>query len=573
MAERRLRGRASPMTISRSLSAAACALGQRCARVTLVILLGTVLASGCASLPGAAVRTPSTALPASTETTLGRIAAVSSPDPQLSGFRLMPSGAFALNTRVELARRAQRSLDVQYYLIKNDQTGRYLLRTLRDAAQRGVRVRVLMDDLYTAGSDPLLLGLAAHPNVEVRLFNPFPAGRAGLSTRFLASLFDFARVNHRMHNKLFIADGAMAVVGGRNIADEYFMRHTLDNFIDLDTFVAGALVPQFAGQFDQYWNSTVVYPLHSIATTDLSRADLQSLFDELTGPQQAPQPETPPASDVLGYGPIAEDLDAGRLGLIWAFAKAFADSPEKAVAMSPPGRPKGECRSAQRGGCLMSTGSLSEPAENLNGVSLNVVDHILQARSEVVLSSPYLIPGRKGMDLIRQTRERGVRFGILTNSLTSTDEPVAHTGYRRYRAEMLRLGVELYEFSPNYVKHSSRRALFGMAIGGLHTKTVVIDREEVFIGSMNFSPRSELHNTEMGIVVHSPELARETLRLVNLVKLLGAHRLRLGPDGRSIEWLSNGDDGHEAHVDEPDAGFWIRVFLELLAPLAPEELL
>ena len=200
--------------------------------------LAALLASGCATLPDGLAGPPSKALRASTDTALGRLAQAAAPDPDLSGFRLMPGGDFALSTRLELARRAERTLDVQYYHIENDKTGRYFLRTLRDAARRGVRVRLLMDDLYTSGEDALLLGLAATPNLEIRLFNPFPAGRGSLGRRFAASLFNFDRVQRRMHNKLFIADGAMAVAGGRNIGNQYFTRTAGPNFLDLDTFVA-----------------------------------------------------------------------------------------------------------------------------------------------------------------------------------------------------------------------------------------------------------------------------------------------------------------------------------------------
>ena len=217
-----------------------------------------LLAAGCASLPEPVPQPPTTAIKATPDTALGKIALASQPDADLSGFRLMPSGGFAFSTRIELARRASRTLDVQYYQIENDETGRFLLRTLRDAALRGVRVRLLMDDLFTSGEDELLIALAATPNLELRLFNPFPAGRSSLFRRFAASLFDFDRVNRRMHNKLFIADGAMAVAGGRNIGNQYFTRTLDDNFIDLDTFVVGALLPRLGSLFDQYWNSAYV---------------------------------------------------------------------------------------------------------------------------------------------------------------------------------------------------------------------------------------------------------------------------------------------------------------------------
>src|SRR5207248_6520528 len=187
----------------------------------------------------------------------------------------------ALDTRVQLARRTTHSLDVQYYLIQNDMTGRLLMRNLRDAALRGVRVRLLVDDLYTTGGDEMFRTFAAFPNVDVRLFNPFCCGRESLSSKYIASLGDFGRLNHRMHNKLFIADGAMVVAGGRNIADEYFMRSMTDNFVDMDVLVVGDVVPKLQTIFDAYWNSSHVYPVESIIAGDADRSELRRRFDRL----------------------------------------------------------------------------------------------------------------------------------------------------------------------------------------------------------------------------------------------------------------------------------------------------
>jgi putative cardiolipin synthase len=516
-------------------------------------LLATLLAGGCASLPTGVQRPPSTALPASTATTLGRIAADSSPDDALTGFRLLPIGAFAFDTRITLVQRAERSIDLQYYLLQDDESGRLLLRSLRDAALRGVRVRLLLDDLYTAGADDLLLGLAATPNVQVRLFNPFPGGRGQFLTRFLASLHEFGRINRRMHNKLFIVDGAMAVAGGRNIANEYFMRHELANFVDLDAFVSGALVPQLQAMFDDYWNSPVVYPLQSIAHTALEADDLRGLFEQQTGPASTPLPAPPPSTDVLGYGPLAEDLDAGRLGLIWAQAQAYAD---------PPARIKG-----------MGATYALVPLEDVETVRYNVADLLRGARQEVVITSPYFIPGANGMAFIGALRGRGVRLKVLTNSLAATDEPLVHIGYRKYRQAMLRLGVDLYELSPIRVKRASRLGMFASTQGRLHAKTAVVDRRRVFIGSMNFDPRSDKLNTEMGLFIDSPQLAREVLRLMDLDKLQASFRVTLAPDGEGLRWLAADDEGEVSFDSEPEADFATRFWLELLAPLAPEELL
>ena len=227
-------------------------------------LLTWILLSACGTLPVGSDRAPSRAQQPSADSPLVRIVDSSTLDPAMTGFRLMPLGFYSLDARVELMRRATHSLDVQYYLVQNDRTGRLLMRGLRDAALRGVRVRLLVDDLNTIGGDPMFRGLAAFPNVEVRLFNPFCCARQSITSKYLASLGDFQRLNHRMHNKLFIADGVVAVMGGRNIADEYFTRNPTSNFVDMDVLVVGAVVPRLASIFDVYWNSPQAYPVETI---------------------------------------------------------------------------------------------------------------------------------------------------------------------------------------------------------------------------------------------------------------------------------------------------------------------
>ena len=513
------------------------------------------LATGCATLPDGLQGPSSRAIPASTDTALGRLARSSQPDPDLSGFRLMPSGDAALDTRLQLAARAQRSLDVQYYHIENDDTGRTFLRSLRDAALRGVRVRLLMDDLYTAGEDELLLGLAATPGVEMRLFNPFPAGRSRLSTRFAASLFDFSRVQRRMHNKLFIADGALAVAGGRNIGSRYFTQTTGENFLDLDTVVAGALLPRLAQLFDRYWNSEHVVPIERLVTDTRPAAERRQRFEELTGAANNRPPRRPAPNDLLGYAPLADDLAAGRLGLVWARAEAYADSPDRVLGLT-----------AQYGGV---------PLLDVDGVRYNVIERLRRARLVVAIVSPYLIPGDEGLDAMRRARERGVALSLVTNSLAATDEPLVHTGYRRYRQRMLELGVGLYELSSQRTRRSVRLGLFGTQIGRLHAKTAVFDREWLFIGSMNFDPRSDRHNTELGLFIQSPELARQLVKLADTLKRQGTYRLALDDRG-SLVWIGSDEDGDGAATpltEEPDSSPWERLMLNLLAPLVPESLL
>jgi cardiolipin synthase C len=520
-----------------------------CAARALSIAAAALALGACTSLPVVdRDAIASEAIPLSTNTTLGRIAQGSMPRPEVSGFRLLPLGLFSLDTRVQLARRAEVSLDVQYYHFENDETGRWLLRALRDAAERGVRVRLLLDDLYTGGQDENWLAFAAHRNVEVRLFNPFARARgSGQGGRFVANADEWSRVNHRMHNKLFIADGAMAVIGGRNVANEYYLRGKAENFVDVDAFTVGWIVPPLQFQFDRYWNSAAVYPLTRIAKTDLDAETLRARFEAATGPMTTPPPEELPSNDILGYGPISDDLDGGRLGLIWGEAFVFADHPDKPF-------------DGEVGG---------EPLDT--SVTYNLFEVIRQAKKEVVMSSPYFVPGELSLQMFRDLRAKGVAVAVMTNSLASTDEPVVHIGYAAHRVELLEMGVELYELSSSRVKNNERPFLFGKSLGRLHAKIAVIDREGLFIGSMNLDPRSASINTELGAVVRSPALAKELLRVIDIDRLLSAYRVRLRGNGGGLEWVSNDGDREMVLTEEPDSTPWLRIKSWLLRPFVPVE--
>jgi len=518
------------------------------ARLLGALTLGLLLA-GCGSLPPRdAVTERSLAQPIDPNTALGRIVQASSPPDEHSGFRLMPLGVYSLDARIELAKRAQRSLDVQYYVLANDGTGRLLMRHLKEAALRGVKVRLLVDDLYTATSQELLMALDSSPNIEVRLFNPFCCGRTGLVSRFASSPFDIARLNHRMHNKLFIADGVMGVAGGRNIADEYFTLNTAQNFVDMDALFMGKVVQQLEGIFDDYWNSEEVYPIASIVAPHGGRMAMARDFDEQVNmASPAPKVILPP-TDVLGYGPIGEELDSGRIGMIWGKANAVADPPAKLRSMS-------------------------EDEAFATSVTARVWTQLMDAKSEVYMTSPYLVPGERGMEAFEDLCKRKVKVTLLTNSLAANDEPLVHGGYARYRERMLKAGVDLYELSPQRTTQNKRLGMFGNSLGRLHAKTAVVDRERVLLGSVNLDPRSATSNTELGIMVESPQLARELLRVINISKLESAYRLRLVPERDEIEWLTMDEDKEIILHFEPESTWSQRLYNKLLSPLVPEDLL
>ncbi|SDI75977.1 phospholipase D family protein [Variovorax sp. OV700] len=515
-----------------------------------ICLAGAVLAAlvACGSLPPARERAAVNAAAVDPTTTLAKIAAASTPPGEHSGFRLMPLGVYSLDARVQLAQRAQRSLVVQYYQFENDATGRLLMRALREAGARGVQVRLLVDDLYTVKSQQLLLALSQTPNVDVRLFNPFCCGRNGFLSRFAASPHEIGRLNHRMHNKLFIADGTMAVVGGRNIADEYFVLSEAQNFIDMDALVVGKVLPQLESIFDAYWNSEQVWPVADIVRGEGGRTPTAADFDATIGMAAAPPKIVLPPSDVLGYGPIAEELDGGRMGLLWGEAHAIADPPTKPTTMTA-------------------------DEAIATSVTMKVWTLLMDAKFEVDLTSPYLVPGERGMAAFEDLAKRKVKLTLLTNSLAANDEPLVHTGYARYRERLLRSGADLYELSPQRTTAGERFGMFGKSLGRLHSKTAAIDKTRIFIGSMNLDPRSASQNTEMGVVVDSPQLAREMLRVINISKLQNSYRLRLAKETGTLQWLTNDGEKEVILTSEPESSFFQRLHNLLIAPLVPEMLL
>ncbi|MEC5215276.1 putative cardiolipin synthase [Actimicrobium sp. GrIS 1.19] len=507
----------------------------------LAPLLVATLVAGCAGLPVGFEKNPSTALPNPQDTSLGRIVQASLPSDASSGFRLLPTGGFAFDTRIALARRAERTLDVQYYLFHDDEAGRALGREVLAAALRGVRVRVLLDDIATEGKDQMFAQLSAHPNLEVRVFNPFAGGRLRMFTRVLAAAGDFDRINHRMHNKLFVADNAMAITGGRNIGNEYFMQGSASNFIDLDVFAAGAIVPKMSAVFDAFWNSEYAYPASAFAHLKL---DDVPLAPEPAGMSAAALTET---RDPLGYGPISTELGSGKLALEVASATVVADAPSKVAGLTEETR--------------------------ADTVSSNIVRLMTSAETEVMVISPYFVPGKIGMKAIRAMSARGIRMIVLTNSLAANDSPLVHVGYARYRREMLEQGVQLYELSPTRAQKRGRLGLFGSSHASLHAKVVAVDRKRLFVGSLNLDARSARTNTEMGLLIDSPTMAGQLVELLQADHDESSYRLRLSAKTGGLEWVAIDDGVEVIYTSEPDVGVLFNFGLWLLAPLAPEELL
>lgn len=537
-----------------------------CWRVPLaaLALVFSMLTGACSSLPPRVSERPVAAITDFRSTPLDAITRKVLPrDEQAddrSGFQLLPYGPTSFATRIELAKLATRSLDVQYYLLAADNTGRALMRELRNAAQRGVRVRLLVDDLYTTGEDDLLLALASYPNVQVRLFNPFPGGRGSDLTRFISSGLEFSRINRRMHNKLFVADNVAAVAGGRNMADEYVMNASGSNFVDMDVFAAGPVVRGLSDEFDHYWNSDVVYPVGRIASSALTLPQLQQNFEKLTAAVKPPEaPRIPPDGKIanpvdgephslpLEIVPMLNlpfELAEDRLSpLLWAHARVLFDP-------------------------LTKTEGLNERENSIKGtVTEGVIQWFRTSRSSIKMVSPYFVPSDAAVANLAEAQAAGIKVELVTNSLASTDEPWVYVGYWPHIHELLKSGVAIYELSPTLSVKRGKLGLFGHRTGALHMKNGIVDRKQVFLGSMNLDPRSARLNTELGIIIDSPEMARQ---LDSFADAGSAYRLRLDATGRGIEWVEQDDDGKETAYDvPPETTAWQRFKLRLVAPFIP----
>ncbi len=496
---------------------------------------GLYLPTGRAPAQGAIrKRKPRNAMHNNNDTTLGRVlAGECAAHPDECGLFTLEEGLDAFAARYQLAEIAERTLDVQYYIWQNDMSGRRLFKALLDAANRGVRVRLLLDDNNTSGLDEILQLLDAHPRIEVRLFNPF----SFRTLRMLGYLTDFARLNRRMHNKSFTVDGQVTIIGGRNVGDAYFGVGDEPLFADLDVLVAGPVVHDVTADFERYWSSRSVSTLKHVLDGGLSDADAAL----------CPEPEDDPAVrrylDKLATTTVGERLSGGRLPFIWAKVKLLSDDPRK--------------------------GQGDVPRKTLLAERLNKVMGSPERQIDII--SAYFVPGRAGVAQILQMVRRGVKVAILTNSLAANDVAVVHSGYARWRKKLLRHGVELYELKP--VQHPRPglhdRGLTGNSGSSLHAKTFSVDGEKVFIGSFNFDQRSAMLNTEMGLVIDSQPLAQRIHRRFLLSQRQAAWQLRLTQSGK-IQWLDV-EDGHERVLDkEPEARWWQRA-LVLMAYLLPVE--
>ncbi|WEN14308.1 phospholipase D family protein [Rhodanobacter sp. AS-Z3] len=508
-------------------------LGWGVAALLLLVASGLLLAD---RLTPPATGTPSTSLPLqSAQTAIDReLSPYLATHPGQTAATLLHDGLDAFAVRAASARLAGRSLDLQYYMWHDDLIGHLLAREAYAAAERGVRVRILLDDINTKGLDPQLLALDAHPNIEVRLYNPF-RNRGGV-WRVLEMVQRFFSVNHRMHNKAWIVDGRLAVVGGRNIGDEYFDADSHVNFRDLDLLLIGPAVADASGIFDAFWNSSAAVPI--AALNPQTPQALQALVAQL-----ASESAMPGARDYLqrvAASPSAQRLVDHELAVHW--------SANIVVASDPPLK----FRSSDRDHWLQH----------------RLTAHLSGAHREVLLISPYFVPGKSGTATLVGLAHAGAQVGVVTNSLAANDVPAVHSGYERYRGKLLDGGVHLFEIRRNGPKVA--QGLFGSSGASLHTKAFVIDDERGFVGSFNIDPRSANLNTEMGVLFADAGLAHDLRQeYLQLASPALSYQVQRGADGE-LQWLDGSSQPPRVLDHEPDAGWWLRATTRVMSWLPIE---
>jgi len=512
-------------------------------------LLGVVL-GGCSALRTDSAKRSSHALPPTTSTPSARyVHAAANQHPDQSGFRLMSDGTNALMSRVALIDEAKHSIDLQYYIFKNDATGRLVAQHLLAAADRGVRVRLLIDDINVRREVDMLDALNAGPNMKVRLFNPFHTRKPPLLSKAVQLLFSPSRLNHRMHNKSFIVDNNVAIVGGRNIGDDYFSVDRTTDFRDLDLIAIGPVVKEASRAFDEYWNCPDAYPVTAFRGRRASHYDLAQLRVDLARDARkfAQSDYAQAAAQDYPNGPSGD-----RHGeWFWGPALLVADKPAKV-----------EMRD-------------DDPTLRIGPRIKAMTD---PAQHELLLISPYFVPGKQDVRYLVGLVARGVTVQVLTNSLASTDEPAVHAAYSRHRRALLEGGVQLWELRPAAGAPQPASAKGTSSGVSLHAKAIVVDRQQVFIGSMNMDPRSKLLNTEMGIIVDSPPLAQAVQRFFDTARSpANSYRVTLVgkglPHAGRMQWHTSDDGKPVTYTHDPGAAMKRRVEVDLLKWLPIQSML
>ncbi|WP_368620907.1 phospholipase D family protein [Paraburkholderia sp. BR13444] len=522
-------------------------------RQIFLLCCAAAFLTACATKPPATAfdRQVTHALPATADTPLREaLAPLEAKHPEQSGFRVLANGTDALQMRIALARAATKTLDMQYYIANEDTTGKLLLGAALYAADHGVRVRMLVDDLNFKDIDRIMAGLDTHENIEIRVFNPFGSAQEGLFERTANLFTQIGHFTRRMHNKAMIADNQLAIVGGRNLGDEYFSASETLQFRDLDVLAAGPIVADVSASFDDYWNSELAYPLRALNKQKFDQKELDQTRDDLRHHWRTNA--DPYNAKPLNATPLAAQITSEQLGLTWADAEFRVDLPEKIEHPSPD--------------------YVSPPLARLREL-------MRDAQHDFLIVSPYFVPHAAGVQAASELTHRGIRIAVLTNSLAATDAVAVQAGYSPFRVPLLKAGVELYEFRPR--QETPNVGLVGSrSRASLHAKAYVIDHKILVIGSMNLDPRSANLNTELALVIHSPELANQVARIfergtqpeqsyhVTLADSAQLAYLRsIGAPPSPLVWTDVENGETRTYIFDPQAGFYRNVLTGLFSLL------
>jgi len=482
--------------------------------------------SGCATVDFDYPKPESHAYTDTGDTYLGKqLAGLADQHPGEAGFYPMADGIDALASRLLLAERAERTLDAQYYLIKNDIVSHAFVGALLRAADRGVRVRLLVDDIFTGGYDAGMAGLDSHPNFEIRIFNPF----ARRSARFMDGITSFSRINRRMHNKSFTVDNQVTIIGGRNIADEYFGAREDAKFGDLDVMGIGPVVNDVSNMFDSYWNHERAAPIAAFADMpDDPAAELERVRAGLA--KSAEQIRTSKYAEAV-RDQVLEYVETDASGFIWAPYTLAVDSPDKAF---------------------------KSKAADAASITTPLRESLLSATTEVIIISPYFVPQKKGIEAISELQRKGINVSIITNSLAANNQSSVHGGYAPSRKPLLKSGVRIFEVRPDADVAGAELMAASGAKATLHTKAFIVDRREMFIGSFNFDPRSARINTELGVIIRSPEMADQSAKRIEAALAEQTYEVFLNEKGK-LRWRAL-ENGQEVILDKEPQTTWSQRF-------------
>lgn len=505
--------------------------------------------SGCSTLPKHSIEpTQAIALKVDTsETTLAQIIdPLQQQNPDLTGYYVLFDPLEALAARLRLIDKAEKTLDLQYYIWDNDKVGAVALHALIRAADRGVKVRLLIDDNNAKQTEGIFLALAQHPNIEVKLFNPYRFRKY----RGIDMVLDLKRINRRMHNKSFIADHKVALIGGRNMTNQYYNVSDSYQFSDVDVMLVGTAVNDISNSFDDYWNHDYAYDVQEVVKQKSHRLSYESLKQQLD--EHYKKVTVQNYLDLTSNSQAIDSLINRDIALDWVKAEVVKDSPDKIK-------------------------SKAKKQEHLN---FQLINHLEKPEKNIDLISAYFVPEKKGAKILSELAQDGVHVRVLTNSFKANDVAVVHAFYGKYRQNLLENGVELYEFLPaldkdDLDKHTEDLAkkakvnIKGLSRSSLHAKLMALDEKQVFIGSFNFDPRSAYLNTEIGVLLNSPTLARSVHSTMDQNLSKYAYKLVLNAENK-ITWQRQTPQGPVIYTKEPRMKWWQRAGMKVISWLPIE---